>query len=250
MTLPTRHALLACVLATQFCSLAFAQGGFQADRDVASYGARTYDQADDRTQWTMIAAGSSLPTGASVGQFGVVSKTGSVFSSADTTPALAPISALSVGADHFAAIIKQTGAVTCWGGSNSAGQCNTPPTLGSCSSVAAGRFFTLAVRTNGEVVGWGSNLDGQTTPPATLLATQVAAGSNHALAVNALGAVVAWGNNNSGQTTVPAGASANVTQVAAGPYASAALLSEGVMACHGAARKGGVEGCTKEGAAV
>jgi alpha-tubulin suppressor-like RCC1 family protein len=82
--------------------------------------------------------------------------------------------------------------------------------------VAAGRFHTLAVASNGQLYTWGSNRFGQlgedhdakhSLPEpmrlapalATIAWKQVAAGDAHSLALSADGRVMAWGNNCAGQ---------------------------------------------------
>ena len=65
---------------------------------------------------------------------------------------------------------------------------------------------------------------GQTTVPGGLSnVVAIAAGGYHSLALKSDGTVVGWGDNGYGQTTVPAGLS-NVAAIAAGGYHSLALL--------------------------
>src|SRR5437870_2878394 len=78
----------------------------------------------------------------------------------------------------------------------------------------------------GIVVEWGR----QTIPwlqPGTRL-TAIAAGTAHNLAVKSDGTVLAWGDNSEGQITLPTGLS-NVVAVAAGWYHSLALRSNGTI---------------------
>jgi hypothetical protein len=83
------------------------------------------------------------------------------------------------------------------------------------------------------VVGWGSNVPGQTNiPPWLNDAVAVAAGLDHGLALREGGTVVAWGDNAYGQTNVPAGLS-NVVAVSAGWLYSMALRDDGTVATWG-----------------
>ena len=75
---------------------------------------------------------------------------------------------------------------------------------------------SLALRSDGTVVAWGSDYFGQARVPAGLTGvTAIAAGGSHSLALRADGTVVAWGVNRFGQTRVPAGLT-GVTAIAAG----------------------------------
>src|SRR5437870_3306635 len=80
-------------------------------------------------------------------------------------------------------------------------------------SISANSYYSLAVRSDGSVWGWGSNHFGELgSSPSTLAisafprpidgfsnAVTVAAGGTHALALTADGRVFAWGTNASGQ---------------------------------------------------
>lgn len=71
-------------------------------------------------------------------------------------------------------------------------------------AIAAGLYHSLALKSDGTVVAWGRNLEGQTNVPPNLNGvTTIAAGSAHNLALKSDGAVVAWGANSDGQTNVP-----------------------------------------------
>ena len=62
--------------------------------------------------------------------------------------------------------------------------------------MAAGGIHSLALKTDGTVVGWGLNDDGQTTIPGGLSnAVAIAAGHAHSLALKTDGTVVGWGWN-------------------------------------------------------
>src|SRR6185503_16976613 len=75
-------------------------------------------------------------------------------------------------------------------------------------AIAAGEYYTVALKADGSVVAWGRNDSGQTTVPVAAQSgvTAVAAGWRHAVALKADGTVVAWGRNDLGQTTVPVAA--------------------------------------------
>jgi len=111
---------------------------------------------------------------------------------------------------------------------------NQPTGLTGLLDMATGLFHAVAIKSDGTVIAWGTNTNGQATVPAGLTsAVQVAAGSNHSLALTADGTVYAWGLNTSGQTSVPAGLS-GVVQIAAGGDRSMALKSDGTVVTWGA----------------
>ena len=122
--------------------------------------------------------------------------------------------------------------VVAWGSGSGV---DVPSGLSNVVAIAAGYRYTLALTTQGEVVGWGLGGPGtsgwpncgQTTVPSGLSnVVAIAAGSWHSLALTDEGRVVAWGLNDHGQGTVPSGLS-NVVAIAAGGSHSLALTAEG-----------------------
>ncbi len=101
-----------------------------------------------------------------------------------------------------------------------------PPTnLTGVAATAAGGYHSLALKSDGTVVGWGYNGSGQTTPPTNLTGVvAVAAGDSHSLALKSDGTVVGWGYYD--YATPPADLT-NVVAVDAGQYHSLALKSDG-----------------------
>src|SRR5947208_1987087 len=63
-------------------------------------------------------------------------------------------------------------------------------------AIAGGKgYFSLALRSDGRVAGWGWNTLGQSTPPPGLTnVVAVSAGLVHGLALRADGIVIGWGN--------------------------------------------------------
>lgn len=100
------------------------------------------------------------------------------------------------------------------------------------SAIAAGEYHSIALKSDGAVMGWGLNANGQTVAPALSGVTAIAAGSGHTVALKGNGTVVAWGLNNNGQATVPEGLS-GVTAIAAGVGHTVALKDDGTVVAWG-----------------
>ncbi len=161
------------------------------------------------------------------GQLGDGSTTDKII--AGQVPSLSNITHIAAGTYHNIAL-KNDGTVWCWGdnlygqiGNGSIGTDVKSPTqvltLTNVVAIAAGRFFSLAVKDDGSVWTWGQNLygqlgDGTTTDRNTpvqvsglivALPAIVAAGAFHCTAVKTDGTAWAWGRNtygNLGDNTV------------------------------------------------
>jgi hypothetical protein len=146
------------------------------------------------------------------------------------------------------------------------------PLLGvkNATSIVAGYEFGLALRSDGSVMSWGYNYegelgDGTTTVdpvpkpvPGITTAIAVAAGSSHAMALLADGTVLTWGSNDDGELGLgspigpeecsgglpcaklpkPVPGLSGVVAIAAGNYASYALLADGTVVGWGQAANG------------
>jgi hypothetical protein len=96
--------------------------------------------------------------------------------------------------------------------------------LSNVVAIAAGEDHSMALRSDGTVVGWGQNTYGQGSPPRGFSnVVAIAAGSAHSLALRSDGTVVAWG----AAASPPAGLS-NVVAIAAGYGHSLALVATDV----------------------
>ncbi|MHC5212513.1 MAG: RCC1 domain-containing protein [Planctomycetota bacterium] len=144
--------------------------------------------------------------------------------------------------DRHSLALQADGQVQAWG-NNSSGQCDVPalPAGLSYVEVAAGGavFFdfsgipafgypsqahSLARRSDGSIVAWGSNSYGQCNVPVLppgLTYTAIAAGPAHSLALRSDGSVVAWGNAAAGALDVPPlPAGLTYVEVSAGGWSS------------------------------
>jgi len=144
---------------------------------------------------------------------------------------------ISAQALHTLAL-RTNGTVVAWGYNTYLGETNVPAGLTNVTAISAGYQFNLAV-TNGFVVAWGDNSEGQCNVPAGLSnVVDVAAGTFHSVALLKNGTVVAWGDNFWGQTNVPAGLTNVVAIAASGDPAidtaySMALKSDGTVVTWG-----------------
>jgi alpha-tubulin suppressor-like RCC1 family protein len=92
--------------------------------------------------------------------------------------------------------------------------------------IAAGGEHSLALRSDGTVVAWGSDIDGQSAVPVGLIdVVAIVAGQSHSLALKSDGTIVAWGENEHGQIRVPAGLN-RVVAIAAGNDHSLAIVQD------------------------
>ena len=111
---------------------------------------------------------------------------------------------------------------------------DVPADLGKVFGIAAGENFSLAIRANGLVKGWGANELGQCNVPTSVgIVRKIACGYGHSLAIQLSGQLVTWGANQNGQLNVPAGLGV-VTDIAAGADDSIALTADGVVHSWGA----------------
>src|SRR5205823_5297874 len=100
----------------------------------------------------------------------------------------------------------------------------SPVELTNAVAIDAGNFHSLALRSNGTVVGWGLSGYGAIPPAGLTNVLMISAGGGHSLALKNDTTVVGWGDNTFGQTTPPAGLSA-VMMIAGGDWHSLALKS-------------------------
>ena len=100
-----------------------------------------------------------------------------------------------------------------------------PPDGNDYVAVAAGTYFSLALKRDGSIVGWGDGASGAKYPPDGNDFVAISAGSNHALALKQDGSIVSWGDNDWGQVRSPPGN--DFVAVAAGFYHSLAVKSDG-----------------------
>ena len=169
----------------------------------------------------------------------------------------------SAGDNHTAAI-KDDGTLWAWG-SNADGEVgqgnilnltiNVPTQIGTATNwqhVTSGRSFSLAIKSDGTLWGWGRNFGGQLgdgtsvskySPTQIGTATNwesVSAGSTHTTAIQSNGSLWSWGSNSVGQlgnpllltgvnTPTQIGAATNWQSVSAGNSFTQAIKNNGSL---------------------
>ncbi|MEW6156177.1 MAG: IPT/TIG domain-containing protein [Verrucomicrobiota bacterium] len=156
--------------------------------------------------------------------------------------------AFAESSEHF-----ETGApptlVVGWGAENienpgepiDYGQTRPPPMLDDAVAISAGSTHTLALRSNGTVVGWGSGAPGKngeghygqaTIPEAATNVVAISAGHFHSLALRGDGSVVSWGAPNWFESKPPVQLKPAIA-ISAGSTHSLALHSDGTVTTWG-----------------
>ena len=79
--------------------------------------------------------------------------------------------------------LRSDGSLQTWG-SNIYGERSVPAGANDFEAISAGTYFSLALRADGSIVGWGLNSDGQTNVPAGVGFTSIDAGHGFALAIH------------------------------------------------------------------
>jgi hypothetical protein len=128
--------------------------------------------------------------------------------------------------------LKSDGTIVAWG-SNYDGQCGVPAPNADFVAVAGGRIHSLGVKSDGTIVAWGWNENGECDVPAPNADfVAVAGGGSHSLGLKSDGTIVAWGQNGDGQCDVPE-PNADFVVVAGGRIHSLGVKSDGTIVAWG-----------------
>ena len=134
--------------------------------------------------------------------------------------------------DSYNLALKSDGTLVAWG-MNYQGQCNIPSGLTDIVSISAGVGHNLVLRGDGTVVAWGDNFYGQCNVPSGLSnVVAITAKYDQSLALRRDGTVIGWGWNDYGQVNVPSDLN-GVVAIAAGNYHSLALKADGTVVAWG-----------------
>jgi hypothetical protein len=173
---------------------------------------------------------------------------------------LSNVTGISAGSGDYTrgVALLQGGAVGEWGKKSVYDYPAPPPGLSNVISVAAGANHTLALRSDGTILGWGWNRVGEATGVPTTNAPYISSGNvslggglldqvvavaasrGYSLALRRDGSVVAWGRmvNDLYPAFVPLGLS-NVVAIAAADYCCAAITTNPIVAARFSSPPGG-----------
>ena len=107
------------------------------------------------------------------------------------------------------------------------GQSTVPAGLSNVVAIAAGGSHSLALKSDGTLVAWGSNDNGESTVPTGLTnVVAIAAGISHCVALTDQGTVVTWGYFYGTPRTVPG---TNIVAIVAARSHVLVLRNDGVV---------------------
>jgi uncharacterized delta-60 repeat protein len=125
--------------------------------------------------------------------------------------------------NYFSMALKADGTVLTWG-DNAFGLLNIPPQATNVMAISTRGYDCLVLRGDGSLVQWGNGQTNILLAPTGVVA--IAGGGSHYLALREDGELVAWGANNYGQCNIPLEAT-NVVAIGAGYTHSLALRKDG-----------------------
>ncbi len=139
--------------------------------------------------------------------------------------------------------LQASGHVTSWGVA-ATGLHDLPAIVTSnISQIAMGAHHALALTTTGNVIGWGTNLNGELTiPPTVTDVVHVSVGISHSVALKRDGSVVVWGDAASNVVTPATTLPNDVVQIAAGDRHTVLLRSNGTVVVTGVASQRTIPG--------
>src|SRR3990172_5885527 len=161
---------------------------------------------------------------------GTVVGWGDNFFGQTTPPAGLPGVVAIAAGDFYSLALKADGTVVGWG-EDDHGEASFPAGLTGVVAIAAGNYHGLALKADGTVVGWGFGQYGADVPPGLTDVVAIDLGL-HGLALKADGTVVGWGHNAYGQATPPAGLTGAVA-IGARAHDSLALKADGTVVAWG-----------------
>jgi len=134
----------------------------------------------------------------------------------------------------FSLALKSDGTVVAWGSTVGT---NVPANLSNVVAIAAGATFGLGVRSDGTVAAWGSGTP--TNVPATVSNIVLTSGSfSHALGLRTEGTLVEWGTSGS-KTPIPTGLT-KVTSIADSSGFAVASRADGSVVAWGSLSPAGL----------
>lgn len=139
-------------------------------------------------------------------------------------------------AGNHTLVVSELGAISGVGraigwGLNGNGQSTVPvDAQSSATKVAAGTYYSMALKFNGTVVAWGSNGAGAMPMPSDLSnVIAIDAGYRYALALKSDGTVVAWGQEYSGNGILDVAGLTGIKAISANQEHAVALKNDGTV---------------------
>jgi len=121
--------------------------------------------------------------------------------------------------------------IVSWG-DDDYGQVTDTPLGADYVAIAAGAYHSLALRTDGSIVGWGDNGVGQANSPDGTNYVAITAGAYHSLAVKSDHSIVGWGWDDYNQVSgIPTGT--GFIAISAGDFHSLTLKTNGSIVSWG-----------------
>lgn len=137
---------------------------------------------------------------------------------------------IAISAGQFHGLaLRSDGTVVAWG-CNDDGQCNIPD-INDFITIGAGFRHSLGIRADGSLVAWGRSAYGICDVPAGNDYVMVKGGDDYSVAIKSDGSLFAWGHCLYGSCNVPAGN--NFVDISAGRYHNLALRSDGTLSAWG-----------------
>jgi RHS repeat-associated protein len=128
--------------------------------------------------------------------------------------------------EYHSLALKSDGTVVGWG-NDTRGQTDTPKD-NNFIAVAAGWYHSLGLKNDGTIVGWGIDDCGQVSSiPEGNDFVAISAGADFSLALKRNGSIMAWGDDWAGQTDVPG--DNDFVAISAGGYHALALKRNGTV---------------------
>ena len=124
--------------------------------------------------------------------------------------------------------LNSDGVIVCWGNEDN-GQTTAPE--GEFSALSSGQHGTCALRNDGAVMCWGSfDVEPSSDTSAMGPFEHISRGSDHACALDSEGAITCWGSNSYGQATPPDG---EFNAIMGSEHGSCALRNDDALVCWG-----------------
>ncbi|MBU1701087.1 MAG: hypothetical protein KJ970_12735 [Candidatus Eisenbacteria bacterium] len=231
--IPDSNAICTTVAAGTKHSLAL-----KSDGSIMAWGQNSYGECDvpaPNADFVAVAGGQNRSLG--------IKSDSTIVAWGDCGDCYVPLNAhyvaVAAGLDFFAPesqghtlALKSYGPIVAWG-TNDYGQCDVPEPNADFVAVAAGDNFSLGLKSDGSIAAWGRNYYHQCdVPEPNTDFVAMAAGYEHSLGLKSDGSIVAWGWDHYGQCNVPA-PNADFVAVAGGRLQSLGLKSDGSIVAWG-----------------